>query len=54
MKQPIIIILAILTATLAIINISLWYPDGRAFNLIAGFLNILATIILLAIVKRGD
>ncbi len=46
------IILAILTGLLSVLNIWLWYPDGKTLNLIAAFMNMVAMIVLLTLRER--
>lgn len=48
-KNAVIILLAILTLTLTVINLWFWQFSGSLINLIAGLLNAIAAIVLIAI-----
>ena len=48
-KNVVIILLAILTLTLTVMNLWFWQLGGSLINLISGLLNAIATIVLIAI-----
>lgn len=48
-KNVVIILLAILTLMLTVMNLWFWQFSGSLINLIAGLLNAIATIVLIAI-----
>ena len=48
-KNIVIILLAILTLTLAVINLWFWQFSGSLINLVAGLINIIATITMIVI-----
>jgi len=48
-KNIVIILLAILTLSLAVINLWFWQFSGSFINLVAGLINIIATITMIVI-----
>lgn len=52
-KNVVIILLAILTLTLTVINLWFWQLSGSLINLVAGLINIIATIALIVILGEN-